>query len=131
MVEKQLAVYGMHPKESCSEAFLNSLRKFFEGQQDKLEKKNKLAEDIGWDDTPQILEKVTNKTSGITEKQLEVITVYSLHFLLTKRISIIYLFTLWLLECFSVKQVSKIKLTKTEGSEIPLTLHIIAICTMP
>ncbi|KAH9661166.1 DNA-directed RNA polymerase III subunit 1 [Citrus sinensis] len=69
IVEKQLAAYG---KESCSEAFLNSLRKFFEGQQDKLDKKIKFVEDIGWDDKSQILEEVTHKTSGITEKQLEV-----------------------------------------------------------
>lgn len=69
IVEKQLAAYG---KESCSEAFLNSLRKFFEVQQDKLDKKIKFVEDIGWDDKSQILEEVTHKTSGITEKQLEV-----------------------------------------------------------
>lgn len=81
IAEKQLAAYD---KESCSEAFLNSLRKFFEGQQDKLDKKIKFVEDIGWDDKSQILEEVTHKTSGITEKQLEVIAVYSLHFLLTK-----------------------------------------------
>ncbi|GAY38217.1 hypothetical protein CUMW_035030 [Citrus unshiu] len=42
------------------------------GQQDKLDKKIKFVEDIGWDDKSQILEEVTHKTSGITEKQLEV-----------------------------------------------------------
>lgn len=109
IVEKQLAAYG---KESCSEAFLNSLRKFFEVQQDKLDKKIKFVEDIGWDDKSQILEEVTHKTSGITEKQLEVIAVYSLHFLLTKtqlNYSSFSLVSPSML--FSETGVSKIKLT--------------------
>ncbi|KAJ4725928.1 DNA-directed RNA polymerase subunit [Melia azedarach] len=72
MVKKQLARYGMQPDKCCSEAFINSLRKFLEDRRNKLEKKIKYVEDFGGDEKSEIIEKVAHKTSGITEKQLEV-----------------------------------------------------------
>lgn len=93
MVEKQLARYGMQPDKCCSEAFINSLRKFLEDRRNKLEKKIKYVEDFGGDEKSEIIEKVAHKTSGITEKQLEVIAVYSSYLLLTKAYCI-YLFLL-------------------------------------
>ncbi|KAK1587161.1 hypothetical protein Q3G72_010241 [Acer saccharum] len=72
MVEKQVAGYGMNPDKTCSEAFINSLRKFFESHRDKLERKIKLVEDFSGDRKSEILEEVAHKISGITERQLEV-----------------------------------------------------------
>ncbi|TXG73952.1 hypothetical protein EZV62_002531 [Acer yangbiense] len=72
MVEKQVAGYGMNPDKTCSEAFINSLRTFFESRQDKLEQKIKLIEDFCGDRKSEILEKVAHKISGITETLLEV-----------------------------------------------------------
>lgn len=61
MVEKQLPGFGMHPKASCSKAFFNSLRKFFQVQRDKLERKIKFVKDIGGNEKSKILEKVSIK----------------------------------------------------------------------
>ncbi|KAI9196764.1 hypothetical protein LWI28_026830 [Acer negundo] len=72
MVEKQVAGYGMNPDKTCSEAFINSLRKFFESHRDKLERKIKLLEDFSGDRKSEILEEVAHKISGLTERQLEV-----------------------------------------------------------
>lgn len=68
----QLAEYGTNPEVGCSEAFVNSLRKFLEGCGAKLEKKMKYLEDYDGEDRNDILE-VSNKIWGFTEKQLEVL----------------------------------------------------------
>ncbi|KAL5833044.1 hypothetical protein ACOSQ3_016718 [Xanthoceras sorbifolium] len=72
MVEKKLAGYGMNPDKTGNEAFINSLRKFFESRRDKLEQKIKLIEDFSGEGKSEILQKVAHKISGITERQLEV-----------------------------------------------------------
>ncbi|KAL5764211.1 hypothetical protein ACOSP7_016562 [Xanthoceras sorbifolium] len=72
MVEKKLAGYGMNPDKTGNEAFINSLRKFFESRRDKLEQKIKLVEDFSGEGKSEILQKVAHKISGITERQLEV-----------------------------------------------------------
>ncbi|XP_031282387.1 DNA-directed RNA polymerase III subunit 1 [Pistacia vera] len=69
---RKLAEYGMNSDKCCSEAFIDSLRKFFEGRRDKLENKMKFIEDLSGDKNSDVLEKVVHKTSGITARQLEV-----------------------------------------------------------
>lgn len=73
MVRKRLAECGVNSDKDCSEAFIDSLRKFFQGHRDKLEKKMKFIEDLSGDTNSEVLEKVVHKTSGITARQLEVV----------------------------------------------------------
>lgn len=70
MVEKKLAGYGANPETHCSEAFINSLKKFLETRQNKL--KQKIESNLSGDNNSEILEDTAYKVSGITKRQLEV-----------------------------------------------------------